>query len=87
MQIHLTYRNTLRNVKRRLFTPEPARCIILRGAFDGLAFVSTQGDTADGVTTQVKVVKGLYTEVRNVQHVARGRVRRVFALIDRESDG
>ena len=39
------------------------------------------------VTTQVKVVKGLYTEVRNVQHVARGRVSRVFALIDRESDG
>ena len=37
------------------------------------------------VTTQVKVVKGLYTEVRNVQHVARGRVSRVFALIDRES--
>ena len=66
-------------------TPEPARCIILRGAFDGLAFVSTQGDTADGVTTQVKVVKGLYTEVRNVQHVARGRVSRVFVLIDRES--
>ena len=39
------------------------------------------------VTTQVKVEKGLYTEVRNVQHVARGRVSRVFALIDRESDG
>ena len=39
------------------------------------------------VTTQVKVVKGLYTEVRNVPHVARGRVSRVFALIDRESDG
>ena len=37
------------------------------------------------VTTQVKVVKGLYTEVRNVQHVARGRVSRVFVLIDRES--
>ena len=37
------------------------------------------------VTTQVKVVKGLYTEVRNVQHVARGRVSREFALIDRES--
>ena len=37
------------------------------------------------VTTQVKVVKGLYTEVRNVPHVARGRVSRVFALIDRES--
>ena len=29
------------------------------------------------VTTQVKVVKGLYTEVRNVQHVARGRVSKV----------
>ena len=39
------------------------------------------------VTTQVKVVKGLYTEVRNVPHVARGRVSRVFVLIDRESDG
>ena len=37
------------------------------------------------VTTQVKVVKGLYTEVRNVQHVAWGRVSRVFVLIDRES--
>ena len=74
-------------LKDEFCTPEPARCIILRGAFDGLAFVSTQGDTADGVTTQVKVVKGLYTEVRNVQHVARGRVSRVFALIDRESDG
>ena len=37
------------------------------------------------VTTQVKVVKGLYTEVRNVPHVARGRVSRVFVLIDRES--
>ena len=24
-------------------------------------------------------MKGLYTEVRNVQHVARGRVSRVFA--------
>ena len=66
-------------------TPEPARCIILRGAFDGLAFVSTQGDTADGVTTQVKVVKGLYTEVRNVQHVARGRVSREVVFNDRES--
>ena len=39
------------------------------------------------VTTQVNVVKGLYTELRNVQHVARGRVSRVFVLIDRESDG
>ena len=39
------------------------------------------------VTTQVKVVKGLYTEERNVPHVAWGRVSRVFALIDRESDG
>ena len=37
------------------------------------------------VTTQVKVVKGLYTEVRNVPHVARGRVSRVFVFIDRES--
>ena len=37
------------------------------------------------ITTQVKVVKGLYTEVRNVQHVAQGRVSRVFVLIDRES--
>ena len=73
-------------LKDEFCTPEPSRCIILRGAFCGLAFVSTQGDTADGVTTQVKVVKGLYTEVRNVQHVARGRVSRVFALIDRESD-
>ena len=72
-------------LKDEFCTPEPARCIILRGAFDGLAFVSTQGDAADGVTTQVKVVKGLYTEVRNVQHVVRGRVSRVFALIDRES--
>ena len=36
------------------------------------------------VTNQVKVVKGLYTEVRNVQHIARGRVSRVFVLIDRE---
>ena len=36
------------------------------------------------VTTQVNVVKGLYTEVRNVQHVAQGRVSWVFVLIDRE---
>ena len=72
-------------LKDEFCTLEPARCVILRGAFCGLAFVSTQGDAADGVTTQVKVVKGLYTEVRNVQHVARGRVSRVFALIDRES--
>ena len=36
-------------------------------------------------TTQVKVVKGLYTEVRNVQHVARGRVSRAFVFNDRES--
>ena len=74
-------------LKDEFCTPEPARCVILRGAFCGLAFVSTQGDAADGVTTQVKVVKGLYTEVRNVQHVARGRVSRVFALINRKSDG
>ena len=74
-------------LKDEFCTPEPARCIILRGAFCGLAFVSTQGDAADGVTTQVKVVKGLYTEVRNVQHVARGRVSTEFVLIDRESDG
>ena len=72
-------------LKDEFCTPEPARCIILRGAFCRLAFVSTQGDTADGVTTQVKVVKGLYTEVRNVQHVARGRVSRVFVFNDRES--
>ena len=64
-------------LKDEFCTPEPARCVILRGAFCGLAFVSTQGDAADGVTTQVKVVKGLYTEVRNVQHLA--CVSRVFA--------
>ena len=39
------------------------------------------------ITTQGKVVKGLYTEVRNVPHVTQGRVSRVFVLIDRESDG
>ena len=37
------------------------------------------------VTTQVKVVKGLYTKVRNVQHVARGRVSREVVFNDRES--
>ena len=37
------------------------------------------------LVTQVKVVKGLYTEVRNVPHVTQGRVSRVFVLIDRES--
>ena len=52
--------------------------------------VSTQPAAASSivevkVTTQVKVVKVLYTEVRNVQHLA--CVSRVFALIDRESDG
>ena len=38
-------------------------------------------------STQVKVVRSLYTEVSNVPHVARGRVSRVYVLIDRESDG
>ena len=51
------------------------------------AFPIFKGLSRIFVTTQVKVVKGLYTEERNVQHVARGRVSRVFALIDRESDG
>ena len=35
-------------------------------------------------STQVKVVRSLYTEVSNVPHVARGRVSRVYVLIDRE---
>ena len=50
-----------------------------------MASVADVGRQRIKVTTQVKVVKGLYTEVRNVQHL--DCVSRVFALIDRESDG
>ena len=42
-------------------------------------------DLIFGVTTQVKVVKGLYTEVRNVPHLAWQGVSTEFVLIDRES--
>ena len=35
-------------------------------------------------STQVKVVRSLYTEVSNVPHVARGRVSMVFVLIARQ---
>ena len=55
------------------------------GLFCCRAFLIFKGLSRIFVTTQVKVVKGLYTEVRNVQHVARGRVSRVFVFNDRES--
>ena len=35
-------------------------------------------------STQVKVVRRLYTEVSNVPHVARGRVSKEFLLDDRD---
>ena len=88
-------------VAARPFRPRFGRCTplvstaALQPSFNGSlrlpSFrVSTQPAAASSivevkVTTQVKVVKVLYTEVRNVQHLA--CVSRVFALIDRESDG
>ena len=69
------------------FVPGTGLFIFLRGN-PKQEDASVRGRTVGSnvkVTTQVKVVKGLYTEVRNVPHLAWQGVSTEFVLIDRES--
>ena len=70
------------------FVPGTGLFFFLRGGDPKQEDASVRGRTVGSnveLTTQVKVVKGLYTEVRNVPHLAWQGVSTEFVLIDRES--